>query len=113
MISIQLNKKQEKNLLKMCNKLFSEEGKWFEILDGDIYYSNNGRFPGKSIHWFEFCINNLCREIALKNTEKDFGFDPWDFDLKHKKYLKKMLMFDNPKHPVDYLYKEFKKIKLC
>lgn len=111
---IELSKEQKDKLLEMCKKLFPDNATW--RFDQNTYprfleYSDKGNIA-KRMHWFEFCINILLREIAEHLTYiPDYGFDPEGFDKKHKKYLKKVLMFDEPKHPVDYLYKEFKKIK--
>ena len=99
---IQLTPEHKTKLLEMCNKLFPKEGIWFKILDGQIYYSKNGKFPGFSIHWFEFAITHLCTKLF-----KDL-----------KLYLKIDIMsyrgrlVQNTNHPVDYLYEEFKKLKL-
>jgi len=57
-------------------------------------------------------MTKLMREICILRTNKSFGFDPWDFDKLHAKSIKKCLMYDEPIHPIDYLYKEFKKLKI-
>ncbi len=119
-----LTEEQESNLLEICDKLFPDTKWHFWESDREDYprtigYNNHATIgkhtsiqPALEIPWFEFTINTLLREIAIQRTNiKDFGFDPEGFDRKHKKYLKKVLMYDNPKHPIDYLYSEFKKIK--
>ena len=113
MNALTLTAEHKSKLLEMCNKLFSTEGKWFNILDGSIYYSKNGKFPGFSIHWFEFCVLHLLTAIKDLQTQDAFGFDGEKYDSFYKKALLKMFMYDNPSHPIDYLYKEFKKLPLC
>ena len=101
---IELTEEHKFKLLEMCNELFPEK-KWFKILCGNIYYSKNGNFPGKSIHWFEFCTkighNIFSRKQFYYNSEEFITF------------MKIMCLQDKTKlqHPVDYLYEEFKKLK--
>jgi len=87
-------------------KFFTEyEGKVKQGGDYDVVYV-------EGIHWFEFCVQTLVIDIMrLKTNIEDFGFDPWNFDKHHRKALIKMLKLDDPAHPVDYLYKHFKKLK--
>ena len=105
MKSIQLTEEHKSKLLEMCKELFPTYN--FEFMRGkdefgfDIYdyftfyliedYENNEWYKSKTdIHWFEFCMTHLAEKI--------------DCDLAHNIiYMKK--------HPVDYLYEEFKKLK--
>lgn len=104
---IELTAEHKSKLLEMCNKLFPEERKFFKILSGNIYYSNNGNFPGKSIHWFEFCMTYLMYKLSYEFSEipnikgKSIHRELWE--LNKGDYFKK--------HPVDYLYEEFLKLK--
>jgi hypothetical protein len=96
---IKLTIKQQKKLLEMANKLFPEKGKFFEVLCGDIYYSKNGKFPGFSIHWFEFCLFHLRPRIIEK-----YPFNNTYNGL----YINNVFYSGNI---VNYLYKKFKKTK--
>lgn len=96
MKQLDLTEKHEAKLLEMCNKLFPKKGKWFEVLCGEVYYSKNGKFPGRSFHWFELCMTHLCYKI-----------DHGDYVPQYKTSGKILNM-----HPVDYLYYSFKKQKL-
>ena len=107
MKSIKLTKEHKAKLLEMCNKLFSKEGKFFTVLDGDIYYSKNGKFPGLSIHWFEFCMTYLVYKLSYEFSQipniKGEAIHLKLWELNKGDYF---IM-----HPVDYLYEEFKKLK--
>ena len=99
MKSIQLTEEHKSKLLEMCKILFPE----YVIYPAD----NDGFIEGEqwvgdqnmgedrpvnefNIHWFEFCMTHLSEKI--------------DCDLAHNIiYMKK--------HPIDYLYEEFKKLK--
>jgi hypothetical protein len=113
---IELTEKHKTKLLEMCNKLFSSEGIFFTINCGDIYYSKNGKYPGKSIHWFEFCMTHLVEKIiatfiTTKDGDKIYKRTLND-DLSN--FFISSLSFSrgyNKKHPVDYLYEKFKKLK--
>jgi hypothetical protein len=115
---IELSKEQQGKLLEMCKALFPEYEFELEIepqydgSDGFIYVADIKLLHlGNYIHWFEFCMTHLIREICILRTNDDLGFCPEEFDALHKKSLTKCLMYDNPKHPVDYLYEEFKKLR--
>ena len=124
MNSIELTKEHKAKLLEMCNKLFSEEGKWFAILDGKMYYSKKGTFPGFSIHWFEFCYTILVETLSNKlNNWEDIPkhvsnifpntIGKWNLYTKFHFYYPKASLggTELPINPIDYLYEEFKKLK--
>lgn len=95
MKSIELTKKHKAKLLEMCNKLFKKEihGLTIQEDNGFLNYSDTSKTVDYDdrIHWFEFCMTHLAEKI--------------DCDLAHNIiYMKK--------HPIDYLYEEFKKLKL-
>lgn len=92
---IKLSIEQKEKLLEMCNKLFPKEGIWIKILDEDIYYSKNGKFPGFKIHWFEFCYEHLLSRLNLSV-------------YRYTRFKQEMGNI----HIIDYLYEEFKKLKL-
>ncbi len=94
MKALKLTEEHKAKLLEMCNKLFPKEGKWFKVLCENIYYSKNGKFPGRSIHWFEFCHCILLPVIIKESNNRiQFYIDTFTGN------------------PIDYLYSEFLKIK--
>lgn len=101
---LELTKEQKDKLLDMCNSLFPKEGVFFTINCGDIYYSDRGKYPGETIHWFEFCwkiLNKICEKIKSP------------IEITKKVEIFGLICFNNfeSQHPVDYLYSEFKKLK--
>lgn len=86
------------------------------------YFRTNNYF---NIHWFEFCMTHLTEKIlnptpdkscrTLQDKFKDFFF-AWETNMYWSFYIDdKHINYDNPdrpKHPIDYLYSEFKKLKL-
>ena len=99
MKNIELTEDHKSKLLEMCNKLF-----WNGCMNKNDFRENNilliaidknYKYNHKilKIHWFEFCMTHLSRVLMCKNT-------------KHMQQL-----FMGLKHPVDYLYEEFKKLK--
>lgn len=112
MKDIKLTEKQKFKLLKMCNKLFSEEGKGFKVLDGSIYYSEDGNFPGWSVHWFQFCMTELSEKIFFRQPynpmNKEYYLDfCWECNLYWDGRNSR-----KTEHPVDYLYKKFNELKI-
>ena len=105
MKNIELTENHKSKLLEMCKVLFPEyttipndknpkfltinwftkQGYFIHLMDDDDLKEN------KMIHWFEFCHEYL--------VEKILG----DYNL--------IFCGPNRKHPVDYLYEEFKKLK--
>lgn len=111
MKSIQLTEEDKSKLLEMCKVLFPEYTYGFENDFSDIgimeYYTNVEDW--KFIHWFEFCMTHLANEIIYKE-EKTLR----TCENEHNFMLKQLMnVFYNEKgiHPIDYLYKEFKKLK--
>ena len=104
MDAIKLTKTQKAKLLEMCNKLFPKKGIWFAILDNEVYYSKNGKYPGYAIPWFE-----LCWKLLHKITENKSPTQ-----IVEKIQLFGMVCFNQfpSATPIDYLYSEFKKLKL-
>jgi len=99
---IEITTKQKKKLLEMCKALFPEDNldfghgfmeDYIQIVIGD------NEFSEEWIHWFEFCLTHLINKInyppnAVNNGEIIVG--------------SKVLLSGNP---VDYLYREFQKLK--
>lgn len=112
MKNIKLTEDHKSKLLEMCKVLFLEYPE-IRFKENHILLYNKDTFNniknqlGKEfenillqdyecdikIHWFEFCMTHLARMLMCKNT-------------KHMQQL-----FMGLKHPVDYLYEEFKKLK--
>lgn len=104
MKSIELTGDHKSKLLEMCKKLFPE----YELVDYDcqfndldfdlIGYRDLQTKSIESIHWFEFCTITLWNKLYLKLGT-----------LELKNYYE--LLLNNLINPIDYLYKEFKKLK--
>ena len=139
MKSIELTEDHKSKLLKMCGKLFKEESEINSIpnfrisndyvlglSDHTLYCENrdisDNQYDGEevpenelldfytypincfdiNIHWFEFCMTHLFEALYWKGWKDE---DPncvitFHLDLHNFK-----------KHPIDYLYSEFKKLK--
>ena len=111
MKQIELTKEHKSKLLEMCKVLFPEY-KYWNLHDGtcDLCTENTLDFhkdekPGWNswyrINWFEFCMTYLQDKIKQLNG---FENNP-DCDIE-------LISCWYESHPVDYLYKEFKKLKL-
>ena len=116
MKALKLTKEHKEKLLEMCNKLFPEYIITFNInaLEyGTFMVTNNGE---TIIHWFEFCMTHLVDKIFESFEEDDEDF--------YDRYINNgalfygvgvseiiFVMLNSKKHPVDYLYEEFKKLE--
>jgi hypothetical protein len=103
MKQIELTLEHREKLLEMCKELFPETELSFEsdlaedgMIDINISKPNNLEL----IHWFEFCMTYL--QDKLKEL-KCFEYE-MDSNLRLMECWYKS-------HPVDYLYKIFKKLK--
>ena len=105
MKNIELTEDHKSKLLEMCKELFpkyktivfTEDHKQFEEgEDNNILLFFSGKTEiAPSIHWFEFCMTHLCDKVFI-----------------HDESLNEFLLtFNVDKHPIDYLYEEFKKLK--
>lgn len=103
MKNIELTEEHKSKLLEMCKILFPEYDftldKWKQCfvtlgLKSKDLYENH-------IHWFEFCINPLSTKIDSFRTDS--------YLISHGQSYDNAI---NSEHPVDYLYEEFKKLKL-
>lgn len=114
METIKLTKEHKSKLLEICKVLFPEytEYKWDIIHCTDCIKYNGILFMYKKdgsndeFHWFEFCTK-IGHEIF---SRKQFYYQSEEFIT----FMKIMCLQDKSKlkHPVDYLYEEFKKLKL-
>lgn len=123
MKSIELTKEHKAKLLEMCKVLFPGYTGWSWDANYPLtlqYFSNN---IVKRSHWFEFCITHLWIKIFPDKKGMMFGKPcTMSNSIQHYNYLIHWLAgYDenyfgkkvNLKtyYPVDYLYKEFKKLK--
>lgn len=122
MKSIKLTKKHKFKLLEMCKVSFPELGSvqlgvkerhgWsIDYLVFGIEKSDEETFV---IHWFEFCMTHLVENISKKLTNEQCLGMPIYYDESEKidwnrQSLASVLV---QIHPIDYLYEEFKKLKL-
>jgi len=122
MKNIELTEEHKSKLLEMCNKLFwngcinkcdfNELGILFIALDKNYKYNHKIL----KIHWFEFCMTHLVEKIIatfIVNKDQDRIYKRTLNDDLSKFYLESLNFSRgfNKTHPIDYLYKEFKKLK--
>ena len=112
MNAIILTEQQESRLLEMCNKLFPSKSKEFEweyslYMPGflTLEYYDKKIIETMELHWFEFCMTKLWIKISSL--------------LNHKTPEELMSMYNafwdilnEELHPVDYLYEQFKQLKI-
>lgn len=70
-----------------------------------------------NFHWFEFCMTHLAEKILDNTREYDEGNFPSELEMFrgticYKLNIDAFKNEDSENHPVDYLYNEFKKLKL-
>jgi hypothetical protein len=126
MKAIEINEKQKEMLLEMCKMLFPEyawdfhhhdEGKpdksvpfnflpgfifgWEKYTDGEHseYYHDVDIF----IHWFEFCSKVLASQI--------YNFNIGKTKTTYSTFVAECII-TSLIHPIEYLYQEFKELKL-
>ena len=101
---IELTKEHKSKLLEMCEKLFPEYDftldKWEQCfvtlgLKSKVVYDSH-------IHWFEFCMTHLFTKVIVEQ----YGYMSISHAMSNGYYT----IYSN--HPIDYLYEEFKKLKL-
>lgn len=123
MNSIKLTNTQKLHVLFMCKKLFPEYdnirfGTSVMTTSKDYLYfhknKNKHTIEIINIHWFEFCMTYLVEKIYYPNME-NIG----RATREKVEYFLFQSFIDSTEgessgydHPVDYLYKEFLKLKL-
>jgi hypothetical protein len=139
MKTIIVTEEHKSKLLEMCKVLFPEYGR-IEIQEYAIdvdkslpspvfvdLYKQHITIPFDiySIHWFEFCMTHLIRKIDNIYSEKILeplekkaiaeGYPENWLEIWNQRPWIKLWSLTNSgnykKHPVDYLYEEFKKLK--
>lgn len=121
MKQINLTEKHKSKLLEMCKVLFPEyDDVLFSPITFNMLMFNGTEKDTVYIHWFEFCMTHLVEK--LNNLSDVYEEMPpyvtnvyggangkWNLYVKfHFHYPKNIYK----KHPVDYLYEEFKKLEL-
>lgn len=108
MKNIELTENQKVKLLEMCKVLFPE----YIIIQFQVKSKpesiNLNFFHTKgvtTIHWFEFCITKLSVKILCQNKNIINSSYSKNYFLQNK-------IINSDEHIVNYLYKEFKKIKI-
>lgn len=119
MQQLELTEKHKEQLLEMCNKLFNDKSIYnFRILTLQFttitvvcpqYYSNVGNPHG----WFEFCLLHIAPAIykklpKIQQADLNFMGNGYTTIVANLMYCFK----NNKIHPVDYLYQQFKLLKL-
>lgn len=110
MRTIELNKIHETKLLEMCDDLFSEYEN-FNISGKNIIYTDVKDI--KQIYWLELCLLELPKRIAENsNSVLTDSMQYKIYESMSKRFLNIHPTYNKLKikHPVDYLYQEFKKI---
>lgn len=118
MKSIILTDDHKSKLLEMCKKLFPEYNIDNELYGGSdyVHFTGGKEIPNieydefeidECIHWFEFCMTHLPVRIFHKKNEEGGR----NLEI----ITKNLLRFEDfgryEINPIDYLYKEFKKLK--
>ena len=116
MKKLKITKRQKENLLEMCNKLYPQDWLFWESESDDYpdgmlgyrMYSTKSKRDGEidielglEIHWFELCMTNLYKSLVVLSPVVNVKNIENLFDVVQK----------GKSHPVDYLYKEFCRIK--
>lgn len=126
---IELTEDQKNRLLEMCKALFPEYHKWcfyhpiskanmivaFKKDNDSDLYDNCDIF----IHWFEFCMTHLAEKI-FNPKDRNTAIIKNNFEAFYMEMNAYSWFIQDPgvresfaDHPVDYIYKEFKKLKPC
>ncbi len=115
MKAIELTEEHKSKLLEMCKVLFPEYNvSWidFKFDDSDlIWFRKDDPYECKGIHWFEFVMGELTNKL-YKLFYNAMGEQNilWDLLVKEGFYVQ--VLHHKTLHPVDYLYENFKKLKL-
>lgn len=109
MTPIELTEKHKDKLLEMCKVLYPEYVNIDIEKDGilTLWKKLPPTREWDQIHWFEFCFTELSPTLALNTCKTDILMDV--------EYMNNVAEFNDSVildkiHPVDYLYKEFKKL---
>lgn len=111
MKAIELTEEHKSKLLEMCTLLFPEYFHWKiskkqfikSYIRGNDIQIYKGEIPDLNIHWFEFCMTYLSERLYNEHYSLEVCEDIRNEQLYD--------CFIN-NHPIDYLYDEFKTLKL-
>jgi hypothetical protein len=115
-MSIKLTEEQKDKILEMCKVLFPEYDFVFyhtiskaNMLTGFLKTNDSDLYDNCDIfiHWFEFCMTHLAEKIAKHDRYDDLNLH---VDTILACWVNHTENFPR-KHPVDYLYEKFKRIK--
>lgn len=133
---LEINNEQKIKLEEMIKKLFPEF-KWIKVdehqIDGGfpsvvgvsntnynptfVYLNETNSVPRdgyRCIPWLEFCLTSLqykLYNILYFRKATSLGIDTWNQNLMEKLFFHKFVGNGIVRHPIDYLYEEFKKLK--
>ena len=112
MKNIELTEEHKSKLLEMCKILFPEYD-FPNKIQSIIFIRKKNKKLGENIHWFEFCSIKIVNELAWRNIKTDILADCEyeDFRIKLITEIFRDKFTTEKFHPIDYLYKEFKKLK--
>ena len=117
MKNIELTEDHKSKLLEMCKELFPEYVIYTAdndgFIEGEQWVGDQNMGEDRpvnefNIHWFEFCTTYLLDKLHPDNDKQ--SKDNWSMDLSDKDYVILKIIV-RKKHPVDYLYEEFLKLK--
>jgi len=112
MKQLKLNKEQRKILLEMCEDLFPEVNE-ISFVDDNVISFMGANKEYHEFHWFELCMLELPKRIADNmNTVLPESTHYRIYESMSKRLLGIHAIYVNlqPKHPVDFLYQEYKKL---
>ena len=106
---------QEKKMLEMCEDLFPEYCNFDVLPNGIVRFEEvDDKLEIKmSIYWFELCVLELPKRISHNGKSvfpEDTQYRIYESMSKRMLNIHATYKHIYPKHPVDYLYEEFKKI---
>ena len=125
MKNIELTENHKSKLLEMCKKLFPETYSKTWDIEGLFDYEPIDDENFECVHWFEFCMTHLIQKIDNFHSEKILkpledkackeGYpDNWLEIWNERPWIKLWSLTNSgnyKKHPINYLYEEFKKLK--
>jgi hypothetical protein len=103
MKAIELTEEHKDKLLEMCDALFPKYDD-IRISKDLLWLFDNKNDDFEVFHWFEFCMTHLA--IRFKKLGIDINYWLMTLPSAHSQWPKEY------NHPLDYLYFEFKKLKL-
>ena len=110
MKSLELTEEHTSKLLEMCETLFPEwdlktyDESFDDLNNGLIRFkTKTGLYKSFTFHWFEFCSTILLNKLYLLLFKNNLT------SIDDQSIFLYKTIIEN--HPVDFLYKEFRKLK--